>query len=335
MAGFDWSQCAVCCAREGVHLGHKLLSRQGQPASDVHTLGVQQHGVGLTRNIGLYPGQVLGQGVQSFPVERRFRELAALHQTARAGSSHQLKAQRCQQLVRSVPWLGSVSQRLPPSHSLNLLCLHQLLLHGSDGCLQLVEFISEAKLCLEAGGQDGICSSATLPSAGFMAALRQNACSTRSLCAGVYEVSLAEGLSPHWGPWYLVPAEFHIGPAGSGLQSGVCKLQVDCLLAQVLLQAPNVFLQLGYLFYGLWQTLPFSLRQDSTQGSQRELLGQVPFALASQQGGMGQGKTHIFLLPLELTVKTLHLPKPLPEGKVCADPLSFQLIVGLQAGGRS
>lgn len=44
---------------------------------------------------------------------------------------------------------------------------------------------------------------------------------------------------------------------------------------------------------------------------------------------MGRGKTHIFLLPLEFTVQTLHFPKPLPEGEFCRNPLSFQFIVGL------
>lgn len=42
-----------------------------------------------------------------------------------------------------VPWLA-----------LNLLCLGQLLLQDSDGCLQLVHFVFEATLCLEAEGQD-------------------------------------------------------------------------------------------------------------------------------------------------------------------------------------
>lgn len=65
---------------------------------------------------------------------------------------------------------------------------------------------------------------------------------------GNTEDSLAEGGCPHWGPLYLIPAEFHIGPVGSGLQPSMCKLQVHHLSPQVLLQAPNVSLQLGYLF---------------------------------------------------------------------------------------
>lgn len=56
-----------------------------------------------------------------------------------------------------------VGQCLPPFlSSLNLLCLGQLLLQGTNGCLQLVEFINETILGLEAKGQDGIRSSATL-----------------------------------------------------------------------------------------------------------------------------------------------------------------------------
>lgn len=47
--------------------------------------------------------------------------------------------------------------------SLNLLCLGQLLLQGTNACLQLVDFINETILWLEAEGQDGIRSSATLP----------------------------------------------------------------------------------------------------------------------------------------------------------------------------
>lgn len=69
MADFEWTQCAVCRAREGVHLGHKFLSWHCQLAPGVHTLGVQEHGVGLAGNISLYPGQVLEQGIQSIPVE--------------------------------------------------------------------------------------------------------------------------------------------------------------------------------------------------------------------------------------------------------------------------
>lgn len=47
-------------------------------------------------------------------------------------------------------------------------------------------------------------------------------------------------------------------------------------------------------------------------------------------GREGQGETHVFFLPLELTVHTLHLPEPLPEGKFCCNPLSFKFIVGLR-----
>lgn len=88
------------------------------------------------------------------------------------------------------------------------------------------------------------------PSAGLMAASGQNACSTRNVCRerGNTEGSLADRGGPHWGPLYLVPAELHIGPVGSGLQAGVCKLQVHHLSTQVVLQAPNVCLQVRYLF---------------------------------------------------------------------------------------
>lgn len=66
---------------------------------------------------------------------------------------------------------------------------------------------------------------------------------------GNTEDSLADRVVPTGaGPLYLVPAELHIGPVGSGLQAGVRKLQVHHLSTQVLLQAPDVSLQLGYLF---------------------------------------------------------------------------------------
>lgn len=50
-----------------------------------------------------------------------------------------------------------LGQCLPPFlPSLNLLCLGQLLLQGRNGCLQLVDFINETILWLQAEGQDGI-----------------------------------------------------------------------------------------------------------------------------------------------------------------------------------
>lgn len=136
-----------------------------------------------------------------------------------------------------------------PAHSLNLLCLSQLLLHGIDGCLQLVDFINEAILCLEAEGQDGVFSSATRPFSWPHGCLGpQNLFYQERVQRGNTENSLADRGGPHWGPLYLVPAEFHIGPVGSGLQPGMCKLQVHHLSTQVLFQSPNVSLQLVYLF---------------------------------------------------------------------------------------
>lgn len=136
-----------------------------------------------------------------------------------------------------------------PAHSLDLLCLGKFLLHDMNGCLQLVDFINEAILGLEAEGQDGVFSLVT-----WLFSWRHGCLGPECLfhpeCVqrGDTEDSLAEGAGPHWGPSYLVPAEFHIGPVGSGFQAGMCKLQVHHLSTQVLLQAPNVCLQLGYLF---------------------------------------------------------------------------------------
>lgn len=142
MADFEWTQCAVCRAREGVHLGHKFLSRHCQLAPGVHTLGVQEHGVGLARNISLYPGQVLAQGIQSIPA-------------GEASRAHSPTPGYRDQVISPAYSLEAVPRRrrrawaVPPTfpaHSLNLLCLGQLLFHGTDGGLQLVDFIDETIL---------------------------------------------------------------------------------------------------------------------------------------------------------------------------------------------
>lgn len=112
-----------------------------------------------------------------------------------------------------------------------------------------MDFINEAILCLKTEGQDGVFSSAARPFSWSHNCLGPECLFHKKRAQrGNTEVSLADRGGPHRGPLYLVPAELHIGPVGSGLQPGMCKLQVHHLSTQVLLQAPNVSLQLGYLF---------------------------------------------------------------------------------------
>lgn len=77
------------------------------------------------------------------------------------------------------------------------------------------------------------------------------------------------------------------------------------------------------------RTLLFSTGKTPTRAPKGELLGRVPCGLPHSREGRAGGETHIFLLPLEFTVQTLHFSKPLPEGEFCRNPLSLQFIVGL------